>query len=920
MQGREHHLKRMKELMESIPAPAFVMSAEGVFLGGNSRFTELAETNGDSSDKPVYDVLPPCMAGVFKEKLSSGSLEELFGGRYVFHNCDGRYYELLNSTHDAGYIVYIHDVTRRILAQKQLEEMNEELDRLVDEKVGEAERSLEELSAVYEGISDGLALVDRAGRLIRTNYNFKVLFAIDEDPGTIEVEDLFHHEEWGKLERFFQNPASRSFALSDVKCLGSNGKIFYADLNIKEVDCRENTYRLFVVRDVSERRSLMHQLEILARFPEGNPNPIMRINTAGKLNYSNHSGKDLLNKIGHPEDKPLTIFDNRLLEASLRDGKSRKDEIEAGDKVYSCNIVPMNDLGELYIYMEDITDNRLYQSYLRLAADVFENSSEAIMITDKKGDIVDVNRAFTEITGYARSEIIGRNPRVMKSGKHDQEFYRRMWDAVLKEGHWRGEIWDRRKDGKLYPKWTSISVVRDKYGEPTNFIGVFSDITKMKESEQYLQYLEHYDTLTDLPNRTLLNERLTLAIEEAEAESLCIAVAYLDLDGFKYINDNFGHSQGDAVIKEAAGRMLGMMKKSDTVARVGGDEFAFIMKRVKDPTDAATRMKGVLASFDKSFVVDDNEVFLTATCGITMYPDDGKTADKLFVNADTAMTFAKDSNRAGLGFFSADMNQKAVERLKLETALRRAVEKCDEFVLHYQPRVDSATGRIKSVEALIRWISPTLGFVSPGEFIPLAEDNGMIIPIGRWVVRQCARDLYEWCAMGLEDMRVSLNLSAKQFNHENLGKLISDECLRNEVSMKMIEVEITESTVMQNPESAAKTLLKLKEMGIKVAVDDFGTGYSSLSYLKRFPIDTLKVDRSFVMDIPNDNDDIAITRAIISLALSLNLKVTAEGVETAEQAQFLRGEGCHEFQGYYFSKPMPRPAIDDLLLKGSITP
>jgi diguanylate cyclase (GGDEF)-like protein/PAS domain S-box-containing protein len=543
------------------------------------------------------------------------------------------------------------------------------------------------------------------------------------------------------------------------------------------------------------------------------------------------------------------------------------------------------------------------QEQLKLSAQVFVNSMEAIVITDIENNIIQVNKAFTEITGYSPEEAIGKNPRILKSGQQGPEFYQAMWETLLRTGNWQGELMDRRKNGEIYPKWLSITIVRDEKGDITNYIALFSDITERKASYERIQHLAHFDALTNLPNRALLNDHLDLAIALANRSQTQLAIIFLDLDRFKIINDSLGHHAGDLLLQIVSERLKNCVRESDTVARLGGDEFIILLNSISDPSDAARVAQKVVEAIAIPFTLLGQEVNIGTSIGIGIYPDNGLDRPTLIKNADAAMYHAKESGRNNFQFFSSVMNDKAFERLALENDLRRAL-KGEEFFLHYQPQIDVLTGKIVGVEALIRWQHPERGLVPPFNFISLAEKCGLIVPIGEWVLKTACAQNIAWQKAGLAPLLTAVNISAQQFQQKNFKESIMQILSDTGLAPHFLELEITESAFMDNAESMLESLNSLKEIGLHLSIDDFGTGYSSLSYLKHFPIDKLKIDRSFVMDITDDSRNNAIIETIIHLGHNLKLKVIAEGVETAEQLATLQELRCDEIQGYFFSRPI----------------
>ncbi|WP_034602748.1 bifunctional diguanylate cyclase/phosphodiesterase [Maridesulfovibrio frigidus] len=540
----------------------------------------------------------------------------------------------------------------------------------------------------------------------------------------------------------------------------------------------------------------------------------------------------------------------------------------------------------------------------RLFEEVFNNALEGISITDIKGNIVAANPGFTTITGYEVDEVIGKNPSVLKSDKHDKSFYDQMWSKLALDGHWVGEIWNRRKNGESYPEMLSISAIRNSSGEPTHYVAVFHDITEMKSKEEQLQFQAHHDALTGLPNRALLLDRITIAIAHAKRLETRIALFFIDLDNFKTINDSLGHALGDRLLQRTTTRISNVFREQDTIARLGGDEFVIMVEDVTDERHLINQAKRLLMAFSAPFEIDGNELHVTTSLGITVFPDDGDDPGTLIKNADMAMYQAKGEGKNGYHMFRQEMHDRVERRLQLENALRTAVQK-QEFVVYYQPKVDLNSGHVIGLEALVRWIRQDGEVISPLEFIPLAEETGLIVPIGRTVMEHSCMDQHEIRNKGGHDLMISINLSARQFQEENLLQTVKEVVNSCNADPNMLEFEITESVLMNDIDKTVDTLNNITAMGFSLSIDDFGTGYSSLAYLKTFPLTTLKVDRSFVMDITHDKDDAQIVQTVVNMSHNLGLDVVAEGVETEEQAEMLRKFGCAKGQGYLFGKPMP---------------
>ncbi|WP_374337964.1 EAL domain-containing protein [Methyloversatilis sp.] len=553
---------------------------------------------------------------------------------------------------------------------------------------------------------------------------------------------------------------------------------------------------------------------------------------------------------------------------------------------------------------------------LRQAAAVFESTRDGVFITDLDANIVAVNRAFTEITGYSEEEARGQNPRILQSGRHDNAFYKTMWASLLESGYWKGEVWNRRKSGELYQQLLTISTVRDEAGAASHYVSVMTDISQLKRSEAKLDHLAHHDPLTDLPNRLLLQSRVQHAIERAERQREHVALLFIDLDRFKNVNDSLGHPVGDELLVMIANRLRARLREADTLARLGGDEFVLLIESLPAPEDAALVAQTLLELMREPFrLTQGRDIYIGASIGIAVYPEDGSTVTELVQHSDVAMYQAKEAGRGAFRFYAEAMSRAAQDRLHLDTRLRRALEN-GEFLLHYQPQIDMVSGRVLGAEALIRWIDPEEGLVSPARFIPVAEETGLIVPIGEWVLHTACAQARAWQEAG-HDLSIAVNLSARQLQHCDVVPHVAALIEQFELQAGRLELELTESMLAEDLDRTEARLRALKALGVALSIDDFGTGYSSLAYLKRFPIDVLKIDQSFVRDIPQDRNDMEIAATIIAMAHTLKLRVVAEGVETPEQHAFLKERECDAWQGYMFSRPVPADVFEAQFLSGA---
>lgn len=585
-------------------------------------------------------------------------------------------------------------------------------------------------------------------------------------------------------------------------------------------------------------------------------------------------------------------------------------ELTRTDNWMLSSNTPMSHGGHALVRV-DLTEQKRAQDQLHLAATVFQSASEAMMVTDKNNIIEMVNPAFTDITGYTEEDVIGKTPHTLSSGRHDKSYYHQMFKQLQVTGTWQGEIWNRRKNGEIYPEWLSITTIYDDDGDMLKRVSLFTDITSRKKSEERIHYQANYDSLTDLPNRNLFRDRLTQSINLSKRNKQKIALFFLDIDNFKHINDTLGHIIGDELLRHVADRLRSLFRNSDTIARLSGDEFIIIVNEANNSSDIEQLLDRVLECLSLPYVLDGNTTYTSVSIGATFYPDDGTTVDSLLQNADAAMFKAKDLGRNTYCFFTPEMNSRAQERHEMEVALHEAMNK-GHFVLHYQPIVDPVTQTVKTTESLVRWNDPVRGLVPPGTFIPVAEDTGLIIPMGEWILKQACQDAAYWNLEKGLDIGVSVNLSSRQFKRSDIVTLVKETLAETGLPKEKLTLEITESLLVDDDADILKVLRNIRDLGVQLSIDDFGTGYSSLSYLKRFPISTLKVDRSFINDVLSDPEDAALTEAILSMAHSLGLKTIAEGVETQGQNDFLLERHCNLIQGFFYSKPI---ALDDFLGK-----
>ncbi len=645
-------------------------------------------------------------------------------------------------------------------------------------------------------------------------------------------------------------------------------------------------------------------------------------------NMLGYTPEELINKPMHDTvhhsyaDGTHYPSENCPMHTTLVDGKSRigvdevfwrKDGSNFPVDYSSHPILRQGELVGAVVVFEDTSDHKQKDEALKLASSVYQSSNDGIVVTDESNLILDVNPAFTQITGYTLEEVRGKNPRIFQSGKHDPEFYRQMWQSILDDGHWQGEIWDLRKDGELRAKWLSISVIRREDGRIFRYVGQFSDITEKKHKDELIWAQANFDTLTNLPNRRLFADRFRQARSSSARSKRYGALLSLDLDQFKRLNDTLGHSMGDKLLIEVAKRLSVCVREEDTVARMGGDEFLVVLNGLSNDQNEAAIQAELIAEkirseLFKPYQLDKTEHHSSSSIGIVLFLGHSENQERILAHVDTAMYQAKAKGRNAICFFDSSMQEVLEKRGQLERSLRGALER-NEFILHYQLQIDGKRRPI-GAEALLRWTHPQLGMVSPAQFIPVAEESSLILPIGLWVLETACAQLASWqTSPQFSNLSIAVNVSALQFRENGFVSKVRDTLQKSGITPALLKLELTESLVLDNIDDSIRKMQELKLLGVKFSMDDFGTGYSSLSYLSRLPIDQLKIDQSFVRDITTDQHDAAIVQTIISMALSLGMEVIAEGVETEDQREFLDLRGCQAYQGYLFAKPVP---IDEL--------
>ncbi|EAQ96167.2 bifunctional diguanylate cyclase/phosphodiesterase [Congregibacter litoralis] len=680
------------------------------------------------------------------------------------------------------------------------------------------------------------------------------------------------------------------------------------------------THAAGVLLDVTTQRSAEQYYDAFFQQPNGMhlvasiDGEIRLTNSAWQLVLGHGDaelqGQNLLDLV-HPEDREATLAEMGKLSQGMYTlyFENRYRHRDGSYRVIAWSAATAERESVICAVGRDISQEHAARRGLFQAAAVFKNSGEGILISDKDGRIRDVNAAFSRITGYSREDAIGQPTSLLRSGRHDGDFYADMWQTLQRDGVWRGEIWNRRKSGTVFPELLTISKID---GPDGGFMAIFTDISQLKETEEQLQKLAHYDPLTNLPNRFLVNECLEHSIRRAQRRSDHLAVFFLDIDSFKNINDSLGHFAGDKLLKTTANRLKALLRDDDSVGRIGGDEFLMVLDDISTPDDATHIAEKIIGALRKPMILEGRSISVSASIGISIYPEDGQTAETLMSNADAAMYNAKDQGRDTFRFYSEHLTRQAFQNVLIDSALREAVSR-QEFRLAFQPQVNTDNGSLLGLEVLLRWHHLTLGTVSPSQFIPQAERTGLIRDIGHWVLEQSCLQGSRWIAEGLQFGHLAVNVSAPQFRAEDFVAQVRKVLADTEFPPEKLELELTESVLVHDTEKLIENMHELRALGVMFAIDDFGTGYSSLSYLKRMPIDRLKLDKSFVDHIVSDDSDRIIAGAVLALGKAMGLPVIAEGIEQEAQARVLQSLGCKHFQGYLYGRPMYGPRIEVVL-------
>lgn len=774
---------------------------------------------------------------------------------------------------------------------------------------------------------DGIYVMDVQGDILEANDTFcDRLGYTQEEMSHLNIADW--NVQWSKeelLERL-RNLVGRSERFETVH-RRKDGTLIDIEISTSGVEVEGQNYIFSSSRDITERKRAERKSDVLSRRQQALMRSALEgihiMDVQGNIVETNDTFCQMLGYT-REEMSGLNVADwdaqwsrEELMErfkkmihmdGALFETRHRRKDGSLIDVEVSTTGAEIDGQFFLYASSRDITERKRNQEMQRIAAVTFD-TQEAIMITTPDAKILRVNQAFHEITGYSKDEVVGHNPRIFQSGRHDAAFYQAMWSTLRATGKWSGEVWDKRRNGSIYPKMMTITAVYDNERNLTHYVAVFRDISNRKKSEQEIHQLAFYDPLTALPNRRLLMDRLQQGLAASARSARYGALLFLDLDHFKTINDTRGHATGDLLLIEATRRLLTCVREGDSVARLGGDEFVVLLEGLGSEADEAAGQTELVAEkirheLDRPYMLSDFECHLTVSIGIGLFINHEESAESLLQHADVAMYQAKSAGRNAIRFFDPQMQATLDARAALEADMRHALNK-QQFCLHYQVQVDNLQ-RSLGAEVLLRWDHPRYGLISPMQFIPLAEESGLIVPIGLWLLQTACAQLREWQNNALtRDLTLAVNVSARQFRQTDFVLQVQQVLQESGARPSMLKLELTESTVLEDVEDTIRKMHEIMALGVSFSMDDFGTGYSSLQYLKRLPLDQIKIDRSFVRDITTDPDDAAIVQTIIAMTEALGLNVIAEGVETREQFEFLDLRGCHAFQGYLFSKPVP---------------
>ena len=850
----------------------------------------------------------------------------------------------VNTEEGTYFAIIARDITRRKKNEAELSKHQQHLEQMVRTRTRELEKtnlSLEKRIAEHQAITKALKESEKRyqtfvehvpamvyashlgapGAKIYTSPQIHRFVGLSHKEFDKDLEmwtKLIHQDDVDEVMKRTRAAFSNLAPLSIIyRIQHPDGRILWVrdEAVIMKSELGVPDYVLGVMFDITDLKNAETKAELLAKFPDENPNPILRISNNGILQYANRPGRKFLAELGAKEGGPLPYpLLNAVMESDQKND-SEEPDLRVANKDYNLHISPLADSDSLYVYIRDTTQIHRFIKQQRMSTKVFDSSIEGIVVANSDGKVEMVNPAFTKITGFEPEEVLGEDLDVLRAETHQHDFFETVWEQLVKTGQWSGEYLNRRKNGEAYPEWLTINLIKNSAGKVINYIAIFHDISDIKRTEEKIKHQAYHDALTGLPNRYLFRDRLTQALRHARRNNLKVGVLFLDLDNFKHVNDSLGHDQGDILLQEVAKRLRSCVREEDTVSRLGGDEFTMILNEVLGHDSTVKVARKIMDALSEPFSISGHLLHVNASIGITLFPNDGEDTDALTKNADMAMYRAKDRGKNNYQLFTPSMNQDAMHRLTMEYQIRQGLEN-NEFILYYQPRMDLALNKVVSSEALVRWQRDGNRLTMPGDFIPIAEESGLILPLGEWILKKAISQALAWQDQGLKGLKVSVNISSRQFQQKGLANMVAQTLTETGLDPRLLELEITETTMMMDLEKAQRVMEALGRMGVGFAVDDFGMGYSSLYYLKNLPIDCLKIDQSFIRDLSTDPNDTAIVDAIISLCRTLRIHSVAEGVETREQAKYLRQKGCEQIQGYLLGRPMPYHELRKMVVNG----
>ncbi len=785
------------------------------------------------------------------------------------------------------------------------------------------------LNETFEQESIGILNIDLNGEITDANSKLVSLFKYSKrelvGKNILELTDEEDKERTtSKINHLLANPKEKYFSL-EKKCIRKDGSPIWVNItNSLALDENSNPkYFTCFVMDISKQIDLKQEIivheekfkilyeEVPYAYQSLNKDGIIKDVNKKWLELTGYTKEEVIGKkfssyLKDDEEILITNFSKFLENKYINNVKYTVIKKDGSTILVSFNgkISNIKNKIRTHCVLQDITQKVKIDKKLKLSDIVFENTTEGIVITNSRNEIVSVNKAFSQITQYEKNDVCGKNPSIFSSGRHDKIFYGNLWKNLKEHGFWKGEIWNRKKDGEIYPEWINISTVVNENKQITNYIAIFSDITKIKDSAAKIEYLAHHDPLTDLPNRLLLHARLENSLERASEEQKRLAVLFIDIDNFKLVNDTYGHTIGDKLISLVAKKLEKNIRKNDTIARIGGDEFIIVIEDVRDHSNIEKIAYKLIQEFRNPLKLQEYKFDTTVSIGISIFPNNGLNSEDLIKQADTAMYSAKNAGKNQFQFYKQQMTSEIFEKIIMKQEIKEGLEN-EEFEVYYQAQIDIKSKKVIGAEALVRWNHKSLGLITPDNFIPHAEETKLIIPLGEFVLKKACLFMKKLHDLKiLEKGKVAVNISAEQIKHSNIVRTVLDTLKYSKLDSQYLEIEVTETFIMDDIEKSTSILKELKDIGVNLSIDDFGTGYSSLSYLKQFPIDKLKIDKSFIDELPFNHKDVAIAKTVIALAQGLRIKTIAEGVETKEQKEFLENSFCDEIQGWFYSKAL----------------